>query len=161
MAFKPGQGRPSAFVAALRALARRELSAAQLRTRLLAREYPTEDVESALERLAADGRLDDRRVAAAAARQSVSLKARGPSRVLRELQARGIAPGIARDAVRDAFAETDEATLIERVLDRQATAGAASQRELARLYRTLLRRGFSPGLVHAALRKRFGSASDE
>ena len=56
-------GEDAAFEAAVKMLARRALSEADVREKLLRKGHPDEDVERALERLARAGYLDDQRVA--------------------------------------------------------------------------------------------------
>ena len=57
-----------AYIVALTMLSRRELSEAQIRTRLARREFEADEIEAAVERLRLDGTINDRRVALAAAR---------------------------------------------------------------------------------------------
>ncbi|HSC28739.1 MAG TPA: RecX family transcriptional regulator, partial [Vicinamibacterales bacterium] len=91
----------SAYADALRLIARRELSVAECRARLLDRNHPAEDVEAALARLVRDGALDDRRAAHAHARTALEVKGRGRVRVARELQERGIEREVAARALAD------------------------------------------------------------
>jgi regulatory protein len=147
----------SALAAALRALARRELSAAQLTDHLLRRGHAADDVAAAIARLTAERLLDDARLAAALARQLAERKGRGPARIVREIERRGIAPPIAREAVRAAFADGDEAALVEQYLDRHPPTAPVTQGDLARLYRALLRRGFATPMILSALRRRYGA----
>ena len=80
----------SAYSDGLKLLARRELSVADLRTRLLDREHSPNETEEAIAKLLETGALDDRRVARAYARTASKIKGRGRVRVTRELQAMGI-----------------------------------------------------------------------
>ena len=63
----------SAYLTALKQLARRELSEAQIRQRLSRRGFTPDDIDPAIARLRQDGSLDDARVAAAIARSQLSL----------------------------------------------------------------------------------------
>ena len=65
------------YLAALKILAGRELSEAQLRQRLTRREHDPESIEAALTRLKAERSLDDERVAGVIARSETGLKKRG------------------------------------------------------------------------------------
>jgi regulatory protein len=145
----------SAYLHALKLLARRELSVEGLRARLLDRDYAAGDVQHAIDHLLETGALDDRRVARAYARTAVTVKGRGRLRVVRELHAIGIPREIASDALAEVFGEVDERSLIAKALHkklrgRTTMAGAP---EYARLYQYLMRQGFSPAAVTQALRK--------
>ena len=80
-------------------------------------------------------------------------------RAEREITAFGIAPAVARAAVAEAYAALGVETVLERALARRLPAGAAIEDRLhfARLYRYLVRQGFEPRLVNAALCNRGGT----
>src|SRR5438067_2483232 len=109
----------SAYVAALRMLARRDLSEAQVRERLGRRQYPDAEIESAVVRLREERALDDERVAAAIARTQTSIKRRGESRVRRQIEQAGIPSDTARRAARTVFESIDADALLERALARR------------------------------------------
>ena len=100
-------------------LARRDLSRAQVGERLVRQGFTESEIEEALQRLEAEGAIDDRRTAAAYAHQSATVKLRGRARTLQELHARGISRAHARAAVDDAYASLDESALLERALRRR------------------------------------------
>jgi regulatory protein len=148
------RNQPSASQDALQLLARRELSVAQLRARLLDREHDSEDVERAIEHLLETGELNDGRVARAYAASALKVKGRGRLRVQRELQAMGIARDVAAEALGETFGEVDERGLIKKALQKklrgqQKITNAA---EYARAYQFLARQGFSPSAISAVLR---------
>jgi len=145
---------PPAYLAGLRLLARRELTAAQLRDRLLARAHPPDEVDAALARLRDTGALDDVRAARALASTAVRVKGRGRLRVLRELEAAGVDPATARDALDAALAETDEAALLDRAIARRLRGPVRDQAHLRRLLQYLVRLGFPTAEALAALKKR-------
>ena len=157
-----------AYVTALKMLARRELSEAQVRTRLARREFESDVIDEAVARLQAVRALDDRRTALACARTEAHVKRHGRRRALRTVEALGIDRGVARTAVAEVFDEVDEDALIAQALDRklrqpspQASARQAVAVEAAvarRLYRYLLAQGFDAGRVHAAIRNRLKNA---
>jgi SOS response regulatory protein OraA/RecX len=144
-----------AYQDALKMLARRELPVEGLRARLLDREHSREDVEAAIERLLETGALDDGRVARAHARTAAGVKGRGRLRVMRELVAMGIARETAAAAVADVFGELDERALIARALQKKlrGRSRVTDSAEHVRLYQYLMRQGFTPAGVVAALRK--------
>ena len=113
----------TAYVAGLTLLARRELAEAQLRERLTRRRFTPDDIDAAVTRLRRERALDDRRTALACARTEVRVRQRGRARVVRQIEALGIARDIARDAVAEVFAEVDEAALLEQALDRRLRRG--------------------------------------
>jgi len=108
-----------AYETGLRMLARRELSEAQLRLRLERRQYDPDDIDKAVVRLRRDGALDDRRTALACARTEAQVKRHGRRRVLRQLEALGIARGIAKAAVAEVFADVDESSLLAQAIERR------------------------------------------
>jgi regulatory protein len=145
----------TAYLTALKQLARRELSEAQLRQRLSRRAFPSDDIDSAIARLRADGSLDDARVAGAIARSQLSLKKRGERRVRREIEAAGIAPALAERAVAEVYADVDADALLTAAIDRRlGTKRLEDDREMARLYRYLVGQGFDADRAMTALRKR-------
>ncbi len=143
-----------AELAGLRLLARRELTEAQLRERLRARNHPPDEVDAAVAHLRASGALDDARAARAFASTAVRVKGRGRLRVLRELEAAGIDQATARDAVEAALAETDEPALLDRAIARRLSGPVRDQAHLRRLHQYLVRLGFPSAEALAALRKR-------
>src|SRR5689334_253145 len=84
------QAHMTAYIAALRLLARRELSEAQVRQRLARRGYAEADVDEAIGKLKEERAIDDARVAEAIARTETSLKRRGRLRVKRQIQSAGV-----------------------------------------------------------------------
>jgi regulatory protein len=154
---------PSAYLDGLRLLGRRELSAADLRQRLLDRDHPRQEVDAAIAHLLETRALDDDRVARAYARTAATVKGRGRLRVMRELHAMGIASEVAAAALADVFGELDERTLIARALQKKLRGRPriASPAERARLYQYLLRQGFSPAPSLAALRQAGGRDPDD
>jgi regulatory protein len=145
----------NAYLTALRQLARRELSEAQIRQRLSRRGFTLDDIDTAVARLRQDGSLDDARVAMAIARSQLSLKKRGERRVRREIEAAGITPALAERAVAEVYAEVDADALLTAVLDRRlGTKRLNDEREMARLYRYLVGQGFDAERAMAALRAR-------
>ncbi|MEX1127401.1 MAG: regulatory protein RecX [Vicinamibacterales bacterium] len=152
----------SAYLDGLKLLGRRELSVTQLRSRLIDRDHPAEETDEAIATLLENGALDDRRVARAYARTASKIKGRGRLRVSRELQAMGIAKEVVAEAVAEVFSDLDERALIDRAIQKKLRGGKkpSTMQERARLYQFLMRQGFTPAAVSAALR-RVGGAADE
>ena len=149
-----------AYVTALKMLARRELSEAQVRTRLARREFESGAIDQAVARLQAVRALDDRRTALACARTEAHVKRHGRLRALRTVEALGIDRGLARAAVAEVFGEVDEDALIAQALERKLRHGAAIEEAavVRRVHRYLLAQGFDAGRVHAAIRSRIKNA---
>jgi regulatory protein len=146
----------SARTAALRMLARRELSESQVRQRLARRGYEESEIDSAIERLKIDRAIDDARVAGAIARTEVSIKRRGRRRVVQEIQQAGISRSAARQAVDQTFDEIDEEQLLGAALNRRLKGDRviADDREFQRLFHYLVRQGFDADDVFKALSAR-------
>jgi regulatory protein len=144
---------PDTYLTALTMLARRELSEAQLRQRLARRQHPAEAIDAAIARLTAERSLDDVRVAGAIARSETSLKKRGKLRVRRAIEAAGISPAIARQAVDEVFEGIDPDALLSAALARRLRGRArlTDQREFERLVRYLIAQGFEADRVLARL----------
>jgi regulatory protein len=146
----------NAYLAGLQLLARRELSEAQVRQRLARRGYAADDIETAIARLLEERALDDRRVAAAIAHTETRVRGRGRLRVKRQIEAAGISPSLAQDAVDAVFGEIDADALLTAALERRLRGRTtiADDREYQRLYRYLVTQGFDSDRVVAALRAR-------
>jgi regulatory protein len=153
----------AAWAAGLRALARRELSVAQLRERLTRMGWSTESINAAIGRLSASGALDDARVARASARTRAGVKRQGRERVVREIQALGIARDVARAAVDEVFGALDERALLQRALDKRLRGRATLSDPAARrrLRAALVRQGFDADAVARVIRERSREAEDE
>jgi regulatory protein len=153
----------SAYLDALHLLARRELTEKQLRARLVAREHTPDDIERAVEHLLETRALDDARVAAAYVRTALKVKGRGRLRIQRELQEIGVARDVASEALAEAFGDVDERSMIAAAIKKKLRGQSkiSSPSEYARMYQFLMRQGFSPGGVRAALRGYGGGGSGE
>ncbi len=135
-----------AYTVALTLLSARELSEAQLRARLIRRKLDPADISAAIERLKADGTLNDRRVAMALARMESTIKHRGRARVIQKVRQAGIDGDTADNAVRDVFEDVDENALLDRALERRLrgkTPRDLDEKGRARLVRGLAAQGFS------------------
>lgn len=146
---------PDAYTTALMLLSARELSEAQLRTRLTRRQLDPVEIESAIQKLRRDGTVNDRRVALAAARRESTIRHRGRARVLQKLRQMGIDGSIAESAVTDVFEEVDEGALLDRAFERRLRG--KSPRDLdekgrARIIRGLAAQGFSIEAILKRLR---------
>lgn len=157
--FLPRDPAQAAYVAGLRLIATRDLSEAQMRDRLARRSFLPEAIESAVARLRHERVLDDRRVALASARCEARVKRHGAHRALRQLQAIGIDRELAREAVREVFAQIDESALLEEAISRRLRGRRVrDSAESRRLYAHFVHQGFPPAAVSRALKARGGAA---
>ena len=143
------------YIVALRLLSARELSEAQLRTRLKRREFEADDIDSAINRLKADGTLNDRRVAGAIARMETSIKHRGRSRVIQKIRQAGIDGDTADAATEQAFEDIDEDQLLDHAMTRRLrgkTPRELDEKARARLVRGLAAQGFGLDAIFKKLR---------
>ena len=143
------------YLVALKMLARRELSEAQVRQRLAKRGESQESIDAAVTRLKAERSIDDERVAGAIARAQATGRSRGRRRVLQQIEAAGISRPIASRAVDEVFASVDpdallSASLAKRLRGRERIA---DDREFQRLFRYLSAQGFDSDRILAHLRR--------
>ena len=152
---------PDAYIVALTMLSRRELSEAQIRTRLARKEFEDDAIEAAVERLREDGTINDRRVALAAARLESTIRHRGRARVLQKLRSLGIESGVAEAAVNEVFDEVDEGALLDRALERRLRGHDPKdldEKARGRIIRGLAAQGFA---IDAVLRRLRRTNADE
>ena len=128
---------------ALRYLAGREHSRAELMRKLAPHQEEPGQIERVLDDLQAKGFISEERVVASVVRRrAVSL---GAARVRQELQAKGIDPQRVRDAV--AQLQDSELERARGVWQKRFGAPPADVREWARHMRFLLARGFAGDVV--------------
>jgi len=145
----------AAYFRALRWLTARELSEAQVRARLAQKGYTDTAIVPAIERLLEDRTLDDRRAAMAVARTEARVRRHGPRRVMGKLVAMQIDRDLAKDIVRELFGEEDEASLIDKALERRLrgnTERLKDSKERQKILAYLIRQGFSASAASAAIR---------
>ena len=147
----------AAYTSALRWLSARELSEAQVRSRLDEIGYSSPAIATAIDRLLANRALDDRRVATAVARTYARIRRQGPHRILGKLLSMQIDRDLAREVVRDLFGEEDEAQLLETALDRRLRGRPERLKDPAerrKILAHLVRQGFSSNAAVSAIRRR-------
>ena len=150
----------AAYFRALRWLTARELSEAQVRSRLAEKGFTDKAIIPAVERLIQDGTIDDRRAATAVARTEARVRRHGPHRVMGKLMAMHIDRDLAKDVVRELFGEEDEGALLERTLETRLRGHAdrlKDPRERRKILAYLIRQGFSASRASAAIRGKLKS----
>jgi regulatory protein len=138
---------------AYRLLGHRARSTGELRRRLLAKEHDESTVAEALERLAADGFLDDEAFARSYVADKRRLDGWGAERIRRGLRELGVDSAVVDEAVGAEAA--DLGSELDRALDVLRKRGApAEPLETARrrAFQALQRRGFSTSTAYAAIR---------
>jgi regulatory protein len=145
----------SAYTEALKMLAQRELSEAQVRQRLARRGEAQDSIDQAVARLKAEGSINDERVAGLIARTQTRLKSRGRRRVQQQIEAAGIARSVASRAVDEAFQDVDADALLSASLSKRLRGREriADDREFQRLFRYLSAQGFDSDRILAHLRR--------
>jgi regulatory protein len=134
-----------AYITALTMLSARELSEAQLRTRLKRREFDAAELDAAIARLKADRTLNDGRVALAIARMESAIKHRGRSRVLQKIRQAGIDDDTAQQAVQAVFEDVDEDAMLDKAFERRLRGKAPKDLDdqgRAKVIRGLVAQGF-------------------
>jgi regulatory protein len=147
----------AAYSRALRWLMARELSTAQVRSRLSERGFTDTAASAAIQRLVDDRTLDDRRAGLAVARTEARVRRHGPRRVMSKLLSMQIDRDLAREIVREQFGDEDEEQLLETTLERRLRGRPERVKdpgERRKLLAYLVRQGFSANAASSALRKR-------
>jgi len=144
-----GSGKP-VYVTALRMLAGKRLTKAQLRRKLRDRGFAPEVVRDAVAECERRKYLDDRTFAQLFVASALEKKPIGPLRLMRDLIKQGIDPDLAREIV----GQTEEGH-DERLQLAIAKLEATRPGERAdRLARRLVTQGFTAGAIARALRER-------
>ncbi len=142
------------YAAALRALVRRAHSIYEMRQALERRATDERLIGRVLQRLKNENLLDDARYARQFVRFRAESRRQGRFRIARELRVRGVPDRHIEAALHELCSESDEAGLVRRRLQRRLKLlrGPLDERQLASLYRSLLRAGFPSEIVRAELR---------
>ena len=142
---------------ALRILARRSHTPAELRFKLARRCASSNDVETVVASLRSHGYLDDGLVAESHSESRRNHALLGSKRVLAELRRRGVDESLAERTVAEVYGDADESELARQFLRRKLGTQSLrpsirAPKEILRLYRALVRAGFGPSAIDAALR---------
>ncbi len=143
--------RASLYQAAIRFLAGRDHSRAELRRKLLARNAVPERVDGILDELEGDGYLSDRRFAESWLRSRIG-RGQGPLRIRRDLAEKGVADTLIEEAFESVQDDWDG--LLRQVHDRKfGDTPCADERDMARRARFLAYRGFASADIYRLLRR--------
>lgn len=135
---------------ALRALSRRMRSVAELK-RLMRPRVPEGElgellVELVIRRLKDQNYLNDSSYAVAYSSFRRDNEKFGRRRVITDLKAKGVHGDVIEKAISDAYAGVDEEKLARAFLRRKRLKEPANNRDAARVFRALMRAGFSAGV---------------
>jgi regulatory protein len=151
----PEEVRRRTFERAIKLLAAKPRSIAELRERLLEKRFTTpEVVEIVIARLKEYGYLDDDRFAFSYASLKVKQKPVGKRRLARDLKFKKVEETVADEALALVYSETSEEELIDRAIEKRTRIRGLpqNQKEAKSLFDHLLRQGFPFELVSEKVR---------
>ena len=160
----PEEKRKRTFDRAVKLIAAKSRSVAELRERLLQSPGANKaDVEAVISRLKEYGYLDDERFAFSYASLRVKQRPIGRRRLERDLKFKKVEAAVAGEALELVYAETSEDELIDRAIEKRTRLrGRPKTRlEAKNLFDHLLRQGFPFELVSEKVRKVSQSQIDE
>jgi regulatory protein len=142
---------------ALRLLAQRPYSAAELKHKLLPRADSAASAGSVINKLREYGLADDAKFSEAFASARLQNKGFGQIRVLHDLRAKRVSAAVAEKAIQKTFSGTEEADLARRYLERKYRGKnlpelLREEKQLAAAYRRLRTAGFSGRVALSVLK---------
>lgn len=151
---------------ALRLLSFKPRTIAQMRERLLEKEWAqAEIVDQVIERLKELGYLNDEQFAASYASSRLTVRPLGRTRLRRDLQNKKLPNQITEQALDDVYADGAEEGLIDRAIAKRQRLKGPPQtpEEVKKLFDYLMRRGFNYSLVMRKVREagKAGSVEDD
>jgi regulatory protein len=149
-ALDPERSRTRTLQRAVKLLAAKPRSVAELRERLAEKESATEEaIEYAIRKLSEYGYLNDEQFALSFAQSRVRQKPVGRGRLARDLKTKKIDKELAAQTLEKVFEETPEDKLIDEAITRRLRLRGRPQtrQETKSLFDHLLRRGFSYDLI--------------
>lgn len=148
---------------AFRLLSYKPRSVAELRERLLEKEWADETtVDQVIARLKELRHLDDEQLATNMAASRLTVKPLGRTRLRRDLQRKKLPAQTVENALDEAYTEQSEETLIDRAIEKRVRLKGrpTTREESKKLFDYLVRRGFSYDLVIRKIRS-IGQEVDE
>jgi regulatory protein len=136
---------------AYKAVARRDLTVAELRTRLERKHVPPEAIDDAVAELQETGFIDDARYARQFAEDKREIDRWGTDRIATDLRRRGIPPQLIDAALTTHDRDSEMRTALLLLRQRYPRA-PRDDRERDRAWQMLVRRGYSPDLSYDAIR---------
>jgi regulatory protein len=160
----PERSRTRTLQRAVKLLAAKPRSVAELRERLLEKEWTTEEAaDYAITRLSEYGYLDDEQFALGYASARVRQKPIGRQQLARDLQMKQIDRELAEQTLEKVFEATPEADLIDAAIEKRVRLRGRpkTRQETKSLFDHLLRRGFSYDLIIGKVRALASAELDE
>jgi regulatory protein len=151
----PERARTRTLQRAVKLLAAKPRSIAELRERLLEKEWTTEEAaDYAVARLSEYGYLDDEQFALGYASARIRQKPVGRQQLARDLQMKQIDRELAEQTLEKVFEATPEAELIDAAIEKRVRLRGrpTTRQETKSLFDHLLRRGFSYDLIIGKVR---------
>ncbi len=136
---------------AYKAVARRDLTVAELRIRLERKHVAPEAIDEAVAELQDTGFLDDARYARQFAEDKRELDQWGTERIAMDLRRRGVAPQLIDAAVSNHSRDSEIRTALL-LLGQRYPHAPEDDRERDRAWQMLVRRGYSPEIAYDAIR---------
>jgi regulatory protein len=157
-----GEVRQECFDQAIKHLQRRLHSRAELRIKLMRREYGDALIDSVLDDLARLGYVDDARFAKTKALAAAQHKQHGRRRAFMELRKAGVESNVAGRAVEDVYEITDSTALARQLAQKQAPRLRKLDPLVARrrLVGMLQRRGFNYDEIRPVVDEVLGYSDD-
>jgi len=142
---------------AVSALARKMRTVAELK-RLLRNKALTTDgceamIEAVIRKLKDQKYLNDSQYAAAYSRNRKENEKFGKRRVITDLKIKGVHGDLIDAAVASAYEDSNEEQLARRFVERKRVKKPATQKDAARIFRMLLRAGFSSTTIYKILKR--------
>lgn len=160
----PEKARERTMQRAVKLLAAKPRSVAELRERLLEKEWTNEaTVDAVLQKLSEYGYLNDERFAFGYASYKVRQKPVGRQRLQRDLQMKKVPRETADEALSLVFEETPEEVLIDRAIEKRTRLRGVprTRAETKSLIDHLMRQGFSYDLISNKVRRLSSAELDE
>jgi regulatory protein len=142
---------------AVGALARKMRTVAELKRLLRNKTITTAGsdvmIEAVVRKLKDQKYLNDSQYAAAYSRNRKENEKFGKRRVITDLKTKGVHGDVIEAAVTSAYDDSNEELLARQFVERKRLKKPATQKDAARIFRMLLRAGFSSGTIYKVLKK--------
>lgn len=142
---------------AVGALARKMRTVAELKRLLRNKAMKTDAseamIETVIRKLKDQKYLNDSHYAAYYSRNRKENEKFGKRRVITDLKAKGVHSDVIETAISSAYEDSNEEQLARQFVERKRIKKPATQKEAARIFRMLLRAGFSSGVIYKVLKK--------
>jgi regulatory protein len=148
---------PALYEYAIASLGRRMRTVAELKRLLRMRVEPGENgdskIDAVISRLKEQKYLNDSKYATTYAQYRQTNEKFGKRRVVSDLKAKGVHPDVIQASVTLAYEEVQEEQLARQFLARKRLKKPGTEKESARLFRMLMRAGFSSAVIFKVLKR--------